>query len=424
MKKSYFLLFAFALLCLSPQAPAQILISVGTGYSQNFDGMGTTTTAALPTNWKIQATTTVRSVGAYSGASTAVSGAATTNMSTSATGTAYVLYNGTNRAVGGLSSGSGGKSVNIYAWFQNNGANPITSITLSYDVVKFRNGSNTAGFSVQMYYSTDGTTFTSAGADFLSSFGADANNSGSATVPIATASVSSKTLSGLNIANNGNLYLAWNYSVTTGTTTSSAQCLGIDNLVINNSDVLPVELSSFNAVKSGNNVKLNWATANEVNNAGFKIFRSNASEENWKSLDFVKGFGNSSSTKNYSYTDRDPMNGTNVYKLVQLDNDGTEKSIGKVYFEYKKPSVYTLEQNFPNPFNPSTKIAFYVPEAGNVKLTIYNILGLKVKELVNGYMSEGNHEVAFDAKGLASGCYIYTLSAGSYSKTMKMTLLR
>jgi spore coat protein A len=86
---------------------------------------------------------------------------------------------------------------------------------------------------------------------------------------------------------------------------------------------------------------------------------------------------------------------------------------------------FSLEQNYPNPFNPSTAINFSVPEENTlVSLKIYNSLGQEVGTLINQVVPAGNHEVQFDASGLSSGVYFYTLSAGNFVESKKMTLMK
>jgi hypothetical protein len=81
-------------------------------------------------------------------------------------------------------------------------------------------------------------------------------------------------------------------------------------------------------------------------------------------------------------------------------------------------------QNFPNPFNPSTKITFILPEAGIVKLTIHNIIGEVISTLVNKRMEEGIHSVVFDASSLPSGIYIYQIEVNDFVSTKKMILIK
>jgi flagellar hook assembly protein FlgD len=89
------------------------------------------------------------------------------------------------------------------------------------------------------------------------------------------------------------------------------------------------------------------------------------------------------------------------------------------------PERYSLEQNYPNPFNPSTMIEFSIPEdIDNVKLTIYDALGQKVSELVNGKLEAGHYSYQWDASKVASGLYIYQLKAKSFISAKKMLLLK
>lgn len=88
------------------------------------------------------------------------------------------------------------------------------------------------------------------------------------------------------------------------------------------------------------------------------------------------------------------------------------------------PTTYSLDQNYPNPFNPATTIRFSVPEAANVKLRVYNILGQQVAELINGFRNSGTYNVNWNAENLTSGVYIYRLEAGANVITKKMTLLK
>jgi hypothetical protein len=88
------------------------------------------------------------------------------------------------------------------------------------------------------------------------------------------------------------------------------------------------------------------------------------------------------------------------------------------------PEKYSLAQNFPNPFNPSTTIIYSLPEAGQVSIKIYDILGREVRNLVNEYKTSGSYYTIFNAHGLSSGVYIYRLTAGNYSAVKKLLLLK
>ncbi|MEP1304820.1 MAG: T9SS type A sorting domain-containing protein [Balneola sp.] len=87
-------------------------------------------------------------------------------------------------------------------------------------------------------------------------------------------------------------------------------------------------------------------------------------------------------------------------------------------------NTFRLAQNYPNPFNPSTTINFVLPQASQVSLKVYNMLGQEVLTLVNERMSSGSQSVQFDASNLASGMYVYRLNAGSFSSSKKMMLIK
>ena len=88
------------------------------------------------------------------------------------------------------------------------------------------------------------------------------------------------------------------------------------------------------------------------------------------------------------------------------------------------PSEFSLQQNFPNPFNPQTKIKFYLPERLFVKLKVIDILGNEVSTLVKEEKDSGYHEITFDGSGLPSGIYFYTFQTPEFTQTKKMVLLR
>jgi len=88
------------------------------------------------------------------------------------------------------------------------------------------------------------------------------------------------------------------------------------------------------------------------------------------------------------------------------------------------PARFSLEQNYPNPFNPKTGVRFQVPGVSDVKLTVFDLLGREVAVLVNERKAAGSYEVGFDGSGLASGVYMYRLTAGSFVQSKKMILLK
>ena len=88
------------------------------------------------------------------------------------------------------------------------------------------------------------------------------------------------------------------------------------------------------------------------------------------------------------------------------------------------PSRYVLSQNVPNPFNPVTTIAYDLPQASDVTLTIYTITGQKVMVLVDAHQQAGHHTVRFDGSGCANGVYLYRLEAEGFVEAKRMLLLK
>lgn len=112
-----------------------------------------------------------------------------------------------------------------------------------------------------------------------------------------------------------------------------------------------------------------------------------------------------------------PSFGIAAYDLTQSPVSVTEESAERI-------TRYSLEQNYPNPFNPATNISYSVPNRGTVSLKVFNMLGQEVATLVNGVKTAGSHTVSFDASKLASGMYIYRLTAGGATITKKMMLIK
>jgi serine protease AprX len=186
---------------------------------------------------------------------------------------------------------------------------------------------------------------------------------------------------------------------------------------------LPVELASFTASVSQNNVILNWTTATEQNNHGFQVQRK-PEGGTFTTIGFVNGSGSSTTQKTYTFTDNNPLFGKSFYRLKQVDFNGTYKYSQEVSVNVNSPVDYQVYQNYPNPFNPSTTLSYYLPKASNVQLTIYNILGKEIRVLLQGNQDAGLHRVEFNAENLSSGMYIAEFTANTFRKAIKMTLMK
>jgi hypothetical protein len=199
----------------------------------------------------------------------------------------------------------------------------------------------------------------------------------------------------------------------------------IDGIRIANSwaQIVPVELTSFTATVNANNVLLKWSTATEINNSGFDIERRTPNSD-WKKIAFVSGSGTTSEKRNYNFSDKGLSKGKYQYRLKQIDFGGTFEYSKVIEAEVLSPVKFELAQNFPNPFNPTTSISFTIPQSGNVKLSVYNLLGQEIATLVNEYREAGTYNVEFNAENLNSGVYLYKLESNGLNLTRKMTLLK
>ena len=199
----------------------------------------------------------------------------------------------------------------------------------------------------------------------------------------------------------------------------------VDDISVVVYGIVPVELSSFNAIAQEDNVMLSWITSTETNNMGFDIEkREIKSNSSWQKLGFVNGNGTTTEKSSYSYIDKNPFDGKSYYRLKQIDFDGSSKIYNAVEVDFETVKEYSLSQNYPNPFNPSTEIIYTLAKSGNITLKVYNLLGSEVATLVNGFMESGKHSAKFNAKDYTSGVYFYTIKADNFTSTRKMMLMK
>jgi subtilisin family serine protease len=191
---------------------------------------------------------------------------------------------------------------------------------------------------------------------------------------------------------------------------------------------IPVELTAFNIDVNKDEVILRWSTATETNNNGFEVQRAFLHNEFGKSpyapVVFVEGYGTTTETRNYSYSDKQLNPGIYFYRLKQMDFDGSFTYSQEVSVEVSIPAEFSLMQNYPNPFNPMTTIEYSLAEKADVKILIYSVLGKQISSLVNMTKEAGYHKYYFDASGLPSGTYIYQIRAGNFIQTKKMMVIK
>lgn len=197
---------------------------------------------------------------------------------------------------------------------------------------------------------------------------------------------------------------------------------------------VPIQLASFTGRwMGGSTVALQWTTLSEIDNYGFEIQRSAASAGPFETIpgSFVPGHGTTLEPKHYEWSDHNAQARFPYYRLKQIDFDGSVNYFDPIHVsmltgvpEHSLPGEFVLMQNYPNPFNPTTTIRYGVPEDADVTLEVFNTLGQRVALLAGGRTKAGYHEATFDASTLASGVYLYKLTAGSFVDSKKLLLIR
>jgi hypothetical protein len=147
-------------------------------------------------------------------------------------------------------------------------------------------------------------------------------------------------------------------------------------------------------------------------------------ESEFVTIGFVRGEGTTTNQKEYSYVDKDIIGAKYFYRLKQIDYNGNYEYSDVIEIDAFSIDEYALEQNFPNPFNPSTKIKYSLPYSSLVTLKVFDALGNKIETLVNEEKPSGSYEVKFDASKLSSGIYFYKLQSGSFVETKKIILMK
>ena len=314
MKKLSFLsLVTVAMLTLGwSSAMAQDVVEVTTAspqVTQDFDGMWDATAGEallnMPQGWRVDRNMTgARMVGPYSSAATSVMYTGGTSLASNAKNGTWNFQSSSTPSdcsVGGLSTtvDGGTRCINVMTCVKNSGDEAITKLTLGYDIEKYRDGDNPAGFAVQLYTSTDGTNWTSAGDDFYTYFAPDAATAGAASVPISTTAINGKQLK-VSIAVGEQLYLAWNISVASGSSPNKAMGLSIDNVVIDatfasqdlSAYIYVEDVTKWSALYMNGSLPESSAVVNGVNYKVWAIDMDGASH----TLAFTDGGSNSQTT--------------------------------------------------------------------------------------------------------------------------------
>jgi hypothetical protein len=187
-----------------------------------------------------------------------------------------------------------------------------------------------------------------------------------------------------------------------------------------------VELSDLSATEHEGRVDVVWTTVGEGPLVGFHLYRAVAEAGPYTQVnrEWIRG------KSPYRYRDETVEVGRAYYYTVEaVDPVGGNAVYGPVAVMVRAPERYLLGQNMPNPFNPETVIAYQVPTAGQVTLTVYNLRGQVVRRLVDGRQPAGYYRVRWDGRDrfkreVASGVYVYRIALGTWTATRKMVLVK
>jgi hypothetical protein len=189
----------------------------------------------------------------------------------------------------------------------------------------------------------------------------------------------------------------------------------------------------------GNEINLTLANISEANQAAninvalTKKSTSLTFNKEEETLDMIEAKAEAETKFIFEVNRNTQINKRDTVEFMITSPDGIMVT-KQFIFSYTGPKEFKLEQNFPNPFNPTTKIQYQLPQDAKVTLKVYDILGSEVATLVNEEQEAGFYEVKFSAKGgsasggnatnIASGMYVYRLQAGDYVSVKKMLMVK
>jgi hypothetical protein len=244
------------------------------------------------------------------------------------------------------------------------------------------------------------------------------------------------TFSWMDIDGDGDLdyFIAGQYFVPGGNGLVEAQMhlYRNDSPGLNNPPGAPSNLNS--SVQNNNSVLLSWASPNDDHTANVSLTYDLDLFNNGIPVVLPQRLpepGKVNSSTTWLLSDLPAGNYQWILRAVDASFSGSAISSGEFSInvlstddQSNLPYEYKLNQNFPNPFNPSTKITYSLKNDSKVELIVYDILGNEITKLVNKEQSAGIYEINFDGHYLASGIYFYKINAGSFADTKKMILIK
>jgi len=197
----------------------------------------------------------------------------------------------------------------------------------------------------------------------------------------------------------------------------------------------PITMVSFSAEGTDSNIAVRWTTASQIDNYRFVIYRTTNPDGEFTPIADVRSEGQGVGNTNYVYNDVNVTPGTTYYyQISDVSIYGYETvhpviASATIGNSMAVAADFAVMQNFPNPFNPETTIRFSLPTTSQAQLAVYDMSGRLVRNLVNGQLTAGSHEVTWNATDnagntLPSGMYIYRLVAGEHTAAGKMLFVK
>ena len=188
---------------------------------------------------------------------------------------------------------------------------------------------------------------------------------------------------------------------------------------------LPVELVRFEATHTKDRVTLTWRTASEQNNTGFRVQRL-TDQETWHRVGWVDGNGTRARPSTYRFADTDLPYAADTlrYRLVQVDNDGTRAHSKPVAIARSAPNEMALRAPSPNPIRSRATLRYALPEAAEVRIALYDVMGRRVQTVTEGRQESGRKQIQINGSDLTSGVYFLRFRADEHVQTQRITVVR
>ncbi len=194
-----------------------------------------------------------------------------------------------------------------------------------------------------------------------------------------------------------------------------------------------VEMTSFSATAANNTVEVRWRTESEKDCSRWEIERSISEEGDFKLIGTVEGHLTTNEPHQYSYSDISNLEtGIYYYRLAEVDVNEIRTYYGPMLVEFggkDLPLNCQLGKAYPNPAASDVTIRYALRNSGRTSIKIYNVLGQEVRTLVDGIQPAGYYSIPWDGKdargrNAANGVYLYKMTAGDYSATQKVTIIK